>query len=360
MSNKTINISSYKGEYSVIFTSDFAKEIEKLDHEKTFIIIDKRVSKLYEGQLKDILAKFPYLEVEANEENKKLDKFTTYAEALVEKKLRRDMTLLAIGGGITQDITCFLSSTLFRGIDWKFIPTTLLAQADSCIGSKSSINVGDVKNLMGTFTPPRVIFLDTNFLKTLDHNDILSGIGEMIKVHVIDGFESMTSIKNCYEEILNDQATMTKFIHASLLMKKKLIEIDEFDKGPRNVMNYGHTFGHAIEAATNFGVPHGVAVTFGMEMANSFAFLEALIPEAIQTSYNEVMKKNQIDCTGIKFNFKKFISAISKDKKNVGGKITLILPTGEKAEIQKLRFENNEKFQNFCLEYFQAKGFECS
>ena len=160
---------------------------------------------------------------------------------------------------------------MFRGLDWDFFPTTLLAQSDSCIGSKSSINSGNIKNILGTFTPPKKIILDVSFLKTLEEKDIYSGIGEMIKVHAINSPESFDQINQSYDKILEDPESMVQFIRASLLFKKRLIELDEFDVGPRNVMNYGHSFGHAIETATNYGIPHGIAVTIGMDMANFVA-----------------------------------------------------------------------------------------
>ena len=105
---------------------------------------------------------------------------------MVDKKIRRGQFLIAIGGGIIQDITCFLASTVMRGLPWIFYPTTLLAQSDSCIGSKSSINSGAVKNILGTFTPPKKVVIDVGFLGTLEKKDLFSGIGEMLKVHAID------------------------------------------------------------------------------------------------------------------------------------------------------------------------------
>src|SRR5581483_3202456 len=184
------------------------------------------------------------------------------------RKIRRNHVLVAIGGGIIQDITCFLAATMLRGLPWNFIPTTLLAQADSCIGSKSSINAGEAKNILGTFTPPARVDVSTRFLKTLDERDIRSGIGEMLKVHAIEGPQSFDQIAHDYENILSDDSVMLHYIRRSLDIKKRIIEIDEFDRGPRNVMNYGHSFGHAIESATDFAVPHGIAVTLGMDLAN--------------------------------------------------------------------------------------------
>jgi 3-dehydroquinate synthase len=208
------------------------------------------------------------LAIEAIEPNKSLDKFPAYVDHLVSQKIRRGHTLIAIGGGIIQDITCFLAATMLRGIDWQFYPTTLLAQADSCIGSKSSINAGSAKNILGTFTPPNRIFISSRFLDTLPEGDVRSGVGEMLKVHVIDGPDSFNAISADYETLFEDRARMLHYMRRSLEIKQTYIEKDEFDRGPRLVFNYGHSFGHAIEGATKFGIPHGIAVTMGMDLAN--------------------------------------------------------------------------------------------
>ena len=179
--SKDIQIKSHKGEYKVEFTSSWEKVFKTYDQNSTFFVIDSNIARLYEGSLESILMNQPHLLVEASEENKSLDKFPGYIDALASLGLKRGHTLVAIGGGITQDITCFLASTMFRGLDWIFYPTTLLAQSDSCIGSKSSINSGKIKNILGTFTPPKNIILDVSFLDTLQKEDVHSGIGEMIK-----------------------------------------------------------------------------------------------------------------------------------------------------------------------------------
>lgn len=146
------------------------------------VIIDARVADLYAVPLASVLAAPSTLRIDATEPNKSLERMPAYVLHLLDHGLRRDCTLVAIGGGIIQDIVCFIAATLMRGLPWTFYPTTLLAQADSCIGSKSSINVGRFKNQLGTFTPPAEIQLSTDVLDTLDEADIRSGLGEIIKV----------------------------------------------------------------------------------------------------------------------------------------------------------------------------------
>lgn len=344
-------IESYKGQYKVKFCSnlqDVFLDFQEL--KKSFFIIDEQVLSLYKSQISPHIGE-RVLTIEANEGSKSLEKCPEFIQALLAKGLRRGDTLVAIGGGITQDITCFIASCLFRGLEWVLVPTTLLAQADSCIGSKSSINLGGWKNIVGTFTPPRNIWICPEFLKTLENKDILSGLGEMIKVHIIDGPSSFDKLYEGYQRVLAEDSFMLQFIRESLLIKKRLIEIDEFDKGPRNVMNYGHSFGHAIEAATGFSIPHGVAVTIGMDMANYYSWRAGKISKEDYYKYNPILMKNAGEFIKLDIPIDPFITAISKDKKNVGADLKLILLNHElKTEI--CRVPNDEEFRRVCVEYF--------
>lgn len=322
----TIRIQSHKGEYSVNFVQNGIEHLANEALDNAVIVIDENIAHLYEGKLGGILQKARVLPIKATEENKSLDKFPGYVEALVDLKIRRGQTLIAVGGGITQDITCFLASTLMRGLPWVFYPTTLLAQSDSCIGSKSSINSGEIKNILGTFTPPGKVIIDVEFLRTLEPQDILSGIGEMIKVHAIDSPSSFDRIAAQYEQILEDYAVMERFIHDSLLMKKHWIELDEFDQGPRNIMNYGHSFGHAIESATNYGIPHGIAVTIGMDMANFVACSIGVSRKNQFERMHGLLEKNYRSFRHVPIDAELLLDALTKDKKNSASKLKLILP----------------------------------
>ena len=347
--SKAITINSHKGTYEVNFTQDWNQSINNYDLESSFFIIDSCIAKLYEKSLKEIFKNKYYL-IEANEKNKSLEKFPGYIDDLINLGLKRGNKLIAIGGGITQDITCFLASTMFRGLDWDFFPTTLLAQSDSCIGSKSSINSGNIKNILGTFTPPKKIILDVSFLKTLEEKDIYSGIGEMIKVHAINSPESFDQINQSYDKILEDPESMVQFIRASLLFKKRLIELDEFDVGPRNVMNYGHSFGHAIETATNYGIPHGIAVTIGMDMANFVASKLGVTSISNFERMHALLDKNCSTYRKTKIDPNRLLEALAKDKKNTASQLRLILPNS-KGEISIGLYEKSNELNQAVEEY---------
>jgi len=359
VSEKTIIVKSHKGKYSATFCKNGAKHLVKNLPNKNFhIIIDKKVAHLYEDELKFILDNSSVLLIEAIESNKSLEAIPRYVSHLVNRQIRRDDILIAIGGGIIQDITCFLAATLLRGVDWYFYPTTLLAQADSCIGSKSSINCGDSKNLIGTFTPPKKVIIGNNFLETLSDKDVRSGVGEMLKVHAISGEKAFDYISSRYNQIFTDKSTMQAFIRHSLEIKKEYIELDEFDEGVRNIFNYGHSLGHAIEAATNFLIPHGIAITIGMDMAN---WLSPRVGDGHIKHYtrmHDILSKNYHGFKDVDIPIDVFMSALSKDKKNIGkNKVTLILPDKD-AKIHKDSYVNSQSFRSLCDEYLTNVRFK--
>ncbi len=344
-------IASHTGPYGVEFDTDRpALDFADPPPDRHFIV-DGRVAALHGDILAPVLDHPSVLTIEATEAAKSLERFPAYVDHLVGHQLRRDHSLVAVGGGIVQDIVCFLAATMLRGVDWRFYPTTLLAQADSCIGSKSSINAGAAKNILGTFSPPRHVTISTRFLATLDERDLRSGVGEMLKVHAIQGPEAFDRIAADYQSLFADSAVMERYVRDSLLIKKGYIETDEFDRGRRNVFNYGHTFGHAIEAATDFAIPHGIAVTIGMDMANFVAAELAVGTPAHVARMGPVLRANYRGFERHPVPLDGFLAAIGKDKKNLGsGDVTLILPDGE-GRIGKGSYPNDDRFARLCATF---------
>lgn len=347
-----MTIRSFGGPYEVHFRRKAAEAANDIPCDRPIhVVSDKRVAALHGAALADLLGRAKRVhEIEAIEDNKSLEAAPALVRRLAEGGIRRDHLLLAVGGGIIQDMTCFVASILFRGIDWAFLPTTLLAQADSCIGSKSSINAAGTKNLIGNFYPPKLISLAAEFLVTLDERDVRSGVGEMLKVHTIDGPASFDRIAAAYESLFADPDVMLGFVRDSLLMKQKLIEVDEFDRGPRNIMNYGHSFGHAIEAATNFAVPHGIAVTMGMDMANHVAVRLGRFPAAEFARMHPTLHKNYAGFEATPVSVDTLLAALGRDKKNVGNDLTLILPN-KVSRIEKMRIGSDQVFRTHCTEF---------
>ena len=354
-------VQSHQGKYSVEFGEIDHLLIDAMNLENTHVVVDQKILALYSEKLKKLLSQSQsVLVIEAVEANKSLEQTPRYVHHIVANKLRRNHRLIAIGGGIIQDITCFLAANMLRGVEWWFVPTTLLSQADSCIGSKSSINCGDSKNILGTFTPPKQVFIDVNFLKTLDIQAIRSGVGEMLKVHAIDGPASFDQIAQNYQSLFHDEKVLIQYIQRSLEIKKRIIEQDEFDRNIRQVMNYGHSFGHALESATNYKIPHGIAVTIGMDMANYVAMRAGLTTEEHYSRMHGVLCENYIDFAQEEIPMASFLSAIAKDKKNIGNThLSLILPNQD-GLIAKTSLPVDSTFEQCCLDYLMKERFSVS
>lgn len=347
---QALTIQSHRGAYTVEFGALSFCGLDAGAIGERHFLVDSRVANLYSQQLAGVLATDSVLRIEANEYSKSLERFPAYIEHLIRYGIRRDHRLVAIGGGIIQDITAFMASTLLRGVNWEFHPTTLLAQADSCIGSKTSINVAGTKNVVGTFWPPERVYISTALLETLGDEDIRSGVGEMLKVHAIDGPHSFDRIAADYERLFVDCELMQSYIQRSLEIKQRLIEIDEFDRGPRLIMNFGHSFGHAIEAATEFAVPHGIAVTLGVDMANYVASGIGRLREARFREMHRVLRRNARGFTEYPVPLDSFHRALCKDKKNRGDMLTLILPN-QAVRIEKVEVAKDDRFRELCAEY---------
>ena len=326
---RNFRIQSHKGPYEVEFNNSLINS-DELSNLGTHYIIDRNVFYYLGEKFYKSMANKHIVLIDATEETKSYNGIEPVFSQLLDQGLKKDSVLVAIGGGITQDITCFIANTFMRGIIWVFVPTTLLAQADSCIGSKSSINFGKTKNILGSFTPPKKVIISEQFLSSLADKEIKSGIGEIIKLYLVNG-----QLVNG-DEIRKD---LTKHLYNTLQIKKKYIEADEFDSGIRNLLNYGHCFGHAIESTTNFGIPHGIAISIGMDIANLFAKNEGMITHAQYNKMHEVLITNYTEYSNVPINIKPMLAALSKDKKNTGSKINLILPVD--GDLEKCSFDNS-------------------
>jgi 3-dehydroquinate synthase len=230
----------------------------------TLCLADRAVHALYRGEFERWLPPERILLIEASEEAKSFEALAPVFTWLLRRGLKRDGCLVIVGGGVLQDIGCFAASVLLRGVRWELLPTTLLAQCDSCIGSKSSLNLQSFKNQIGTFYPPHRVLLAHGVLKTLPWDEIRSGLGEVIKLHLLAGEQPFAELMDSLAALPGDDSMLPRWVLSSLRIKQTYIEQDEFDRGIRNLLNYGHTFGHAYESATHYEIPHGIAVTLGM------------------------------------------------------------------------------------------------
>lgn len=291
-------------------------------------VIDEKVYALYQPYFASIPADRLFL-IEATEEHKVLDTALAVCEKMTEIPAKRNAHLVSIGGGIIQDITGFVANVLYRGIPWTFVPTTLLASCDSCIGGKTSLNYKNYKNLLGTFYPPDELYICPAFFQTLTQRDFESGLGEVVKFNIMAGAEGLKNIEEHIDHLLSrDEVCLNQFVHSSLSFKKDFIEVDEFDKGERIKLNFAHTFGHAIETVTHYGIPHGTAVAIGMIMANYIAEKRGLLSADIaRRSENVLLRVIHTEISLADYTTDQFIAAMRKDKKQVSTQLTAVLMT---------------------------------
>ncbi|WP_204273653.1 AroB-related putative sugar phosphate phospholyase (cyclizing) [Draconibacterium mangrovi] len=341
-------------DYEVQFIENTQKVLKENLRDGDFIIIDNKIRELYSEELKDILNNYQFYGIDANEKQKSYQGVEPIINYLIKNGFRKNHRLVALGGGITQDVTAFMASIMYRGVDWLFFPTTLLAQCDSCIGSKTSINFGEYKNQVGGFYPPNNIFINPQFLTTLTDAELKSGLGEMLHYFIVSSEEDFKLYRSLYLHALTDKDALAQLINRSLEIKKGYIEVDEFDQNIRQVFNYGHSFGHAIESLTSYKVPHGIAVSFGMDMSNYISVKMGFISHEIRDEIKAVIDPINKEYSIKDLNQEQFLKALSKDKKNVGTKLGLILNKGY-GNIFKNVMDADDVFKSWIAEYFEKE-----
>ena len=230
---------------------------------KTIIVTDSNILKYYKDKLPQGI---PVIEIGLGETHKTLKTIEFIMGKLVENEADRTTLLIAVGGGIVCDVAGFAASIYMRGLSFGFVSTTLLSQVDASVGGKNGVNYEGYKNMVGVFNQPDFVICDDEMLKTLDPEEFRSGFAEIIKAGAIKNAALFEYCKNNASKALKyDKETLTHMIYESVLMKAKVVEADEREKGERRLLNFGHTFAHAIEKKT--GILHGKAVSMGMVLA---------------------------------------------------------------------------------------------
>lgn len=320
-------------DFPVEFVEDFSFINKLLKINNYVVIVGQTVYKYYKDIIFNRFPKDSLIILKLNEQRKTLGTVTKIYKKLLPLAAKKNLIIISFGGGINQDVTGFVASTLYRGVNWIYIPTTLLAMADSAIGLKTSLNYESYKNVLGTFYPPSNIYICTDFLKTLQKTDYMSGIGEIIKFMLM----KKNPIKNLDDSIkkieklkLNrDKKFVTNIIKESIEIKKSYMEGDEFDLGKRNLLNYGHELGHALEATSNFKIPHGIGVVIGIIFANLVSVQRGWIDKKINEKINKSLLLPNIITVKLKkeyFNYDVVLEKIKKDKKRISDKLPLVLP----------------------------------
>lgn len=319
-------INSQFGPYEVQFLNTFEEAIPHLrKHRFRGVLIDDYVHQTYLSQ-PDALLTSNIFKIAPSEQVKQYGAMEAVFEWMCQSRFDRESELLAIGGGTIQDVATFVSAVFHRGIRWTFVPTTLLAQADSCIGGKCGLNVKSYKNQVGLVYPPKQIYSVSAFLNSLNRNDLVSGMGEIIKI----ALTGKRSFWDQYCSIVSgrqiEDVRFDEIVPLALQAKRYVIEKDEMELSYRKVLNYGHTLGHAIEASSDFSIPHGVAVVLGIKAVSRLGEMWGITPSKlsanVQSECDWLLK--QYD-SHLQFNVDTTISMIKHDKKTHHNRATFIV-----------------------------------
>jgi 3-dehydroquinate synthase len=303
------------------------------------VFADEAVLSVY-PVLAEVTADAPAMTIQATESFKSVESALALVEFLDLQRVSRSSQLIAVGGGIVQDVAAFAACVYKRGIPWSFVPTTLLAQADSCIGAKSGLNFRGAKNLVGVFSAPRRIVIHPGFLASLPEEDILSGLGEVFRLSVIGGNETL----DCFEEGLaaasaREAPAIEELIRLALTVKRAVVEVDEYELDLRRSMNFGHSVGHALEAITQHAIPHGTAVAVGVLVESDISHQRGLLSvsergrllNAAAPIINDRVRRILGDLS-----FDGILKVLFQDKKTEGGSLKLVVPE----RIGSIRFVN--------------------
>lgn len=296
------------------------------------VISDDNVASLYGSQLiKSLNAAridAQIITFPQGEMSKNFQTIASLASTLAQQGFDRKDGLIALGGGVTGDITGFLASIYMRGIPFAQIPTTLLAQVDSSVGGKTGVDIPEGKNLAGTFYQPQVVYIDTDVLQTLPLEELKGGLAEVIKYGVIKDADFFAFLDTHRKAILSlDKNTIATLIARCCEIKAEVVELDEREGGLRRILNYGHTIGHAVEAASSFTLIHGFAVAIGMCAAASLAVKNGCLTLEESAAIRQLIKSydlpvdipSELDRDDMR-------RYLLRDKKTVGGRVFYVLP----------------------------------
>ncbi len=319
---KRIKIQLEKNSYEIIIEKDLLSRLSFLiaeiyKNKKIYIITDDQVAEFYLQKVRTILEEKFIVEdviVPHGESSKSIETYCSVVKQLLNKNIRRNELLLALGGGVIGDLTGFVAATLYRGLPYVSIPTSLLSQMDSSIGGKTGIDFDERKNIIGCFKQPKLVLIDPNTLSTLSIEEFKNGMGELIK-HAVIGNPKL------FQMLLSKPEIDEEIIFESLTVKKHLVEADEFDQGERMLLNFGHTFGHAIELKYN--LKHGHAVALGMLMAIHFGIDLGITNKEVYSKILTILNLYEISYQ--EYNYKAYVKDIVYDKKNIAGVIQFVL-----------------------------------
>ena len=345
--NYDIEISDDKFSQLIDEVLDFTK------NQKRLFVVSRKVYNLYKDILN--LCECEVLILNDGEKEKNFKNYLKIIKTATQRNLSRNDVLIALGGGVIGDITGYAASTYMRGIDYIQIPTTLLSMVDSSVGGKTAIDFQCVKNLIGAFYQPKKVFININFLNTLDKRQYLSGLGEVVKYafiedncgykHALFFFEYLTL---CCEKLLEKEPmTLMRVIEYCLNLKIAVVNQDEKETGLRKILNLGHTFGHAIESKGKYRkYTHGEAVVQGLFFVFNYAYKNNLINYSYYKLSMDLLEKYGFKKAKFGYKQDELLEIMKKDKKASTDKITFIIPC-DKKKVQVVKMSQEEVYTMF-------------
>lgn len=348
----SVNINSQEKSYPIIINNNDISTLRddilsRLEGKKFLVVISQKVEKLY-GKTLGFEREEKFV-LKDGEKEKNFKNYKKILERALKMQLTRKDTIIAIGGGVCGDLAGFAAATYMRGVNFIQVPTTLLACVDSSVGGKTGIDTDFGKNLIGAFYQPKVVFINTNFLKTLNERQFKTGLGEVVKYAFIektcraDEELNLTNfLTENTEKILNRNAdTLEKLIEICVKLKVSVVQKDEKEGGLRKILNFGHTYGHAVEKITNYKkFTHGEAIVKGMEFAFNLAMKRNLIDKNYKYFADDVIKKFGFK-TIPDYPIEKMAKLMKMDKKAEFENITFILPTNY-SEVGEFKFTEKD------------------
>ena len=300
------------------------------NHNKTLLISDDGVPSKIVREVTAVCkpsTKVFQIILQHGEQAKSVQNFQKILNFLADNNFDRTDLIVAVGGGVVGDISGFVASSYLRGIQFIQIPTTLLAQVDSSVGGKTAINILSGKNLVGAFYNPKGVIIDTNVLHSLPNRQLKAGLAEVIKYAFIQNKALFSLLKKYSKKILSkDHKIIEEIIFLSLQTKARIVTKDEKENGIRAILNFGHTFGHAIEAHGKYKkILHGEAVAKGMRIASKISYLENLISEKEYEEVIALLQKYEFDLSVDQYKYRELKPYIFRDKKIKAGKLNLVL-----------------------------------
>ena len=263
----------------------------------------------------------------AGEQHKTMQSLLPGYDAFLGARFERSTPLIALGGGVVGDMTGFVAATLLRGVPFVQMPTTLLSMVDASVGGKTGVDHPAGKNLIGAFHQPIAVLIDPDALKTLPSREFRSGLAECIKHEIIRDADGFASLEKQIDAVIKlDPSLLSKLIAHNVAIKAKVVIADPFERGERAHLNFGHTFGHAIESVSQFSYAHGEAIALGM-CAAAFATVELnMIDADARDRIRRLIARAGLPTSGLALDLDAVMSAMYSDKKVKAGRIRFVLP----------------------------------